>query len=316
MKKGSLICPKCHQNGMDNFKFYEKRNQYNSINQLVGKYILYRNCKSYKKWVCWSACNKGKKSSYSNPPRRSRKKRKKMLLKSYLPANPPSVSDGSEVSDESICNDCKNCTGGDCAEGVCICILVIIGLVLFLPFYLLIFLWIDIYNYNHHEKKKYQGVAGFEKNTITFQTFIYFICKDIWDKIDGLTVEDWNQNTLLICPNCKYKGESLLEFIENKEDNPNNETTIEILNGEQKNQNDIIVFNFAGNFTYPISFSKKAKFYEAENEFLRDNPDLKNKTLMYVSNGNAIDRNKTIEENGIQDRSMVIFSECGSVILN
>lgn len=313
MKKGSLICPKCHQNGMDNFKFYEKRNQYNSINQLVGKYILYRNCKSYKKWVCWSACNKGKKSSYSNPPRRSRKKRKKMLLKSYLPANPPSVSDGSEVSDESIC---KNCTGGDCAEGVCICILVIIGLVLFLPFYLLIFLWIDIYNYNHHEKKKYQDVAGFEKNTITFKRFIYFICKDIWDEIDGLTVEDWNQNTLLICPNCKYKGESLLEFIENKEDNPNNETTIEILNGEQKNQNDIIVFNFAGNFTYPISFSKKAKFYEAENEFLRDNPDLKNKTLMYVSNGNAIDRNKTIEENGIQDRSMVIFSECGSVILN
>ena len=99
---------------------------------------IYSSYKSYKKWVCFSICKKSenKNNNYSNPPKR--------LNNSYqfIPANPPinNESGGSSFSFGTF--------------GTCIIIIII------LPFYLLFFIWIDIYHYCYNVKIKYKNVQG------------------------------------------------------------------------------------------------------------------------------------------------------------
>ncbi len=119
--------------------------------------------------------NKEDDSSCSNPPKR--------LSNSYIPipANPPIDTEG----------------GSNC---LCTCI----GSIIILPFYLLIFLWIDIYNYNKNKKVKYINVIGFDPKAKVVKKFEEKICQDIWKILEGLTEEEWDRIMKKECSNCKY----------------------------------------------------------------------------------------------------------------
>ena len=226
--------------------------------------------------------NKEDDSSCSNPPKR--------LSNSYIPipANPPIETGG----------------GSNC---LCTCI----GSIITLPFYLLIFLWIDIYNYNKNKKVKYINVIGFDPKAKVVKKFEEKICQDIWKILEGLTEEEWDRKMKKECSNCKYRGKSIKDFMNinsnNKMnlDNTTNTTTI-ITTPKEPDLNDLIVFNITSGFSYPIYMKKTQKFIEAEKKFVEDNQEFKGKNLIFLLGGLPIDKNKTIEQIGIKNGDNIV----------
>ena len=287
---GIFQCPKCGQKEMDNYRCWMRKKQYKG-EELVWKYMFYNSASSFKKWVCCSVCencekskkkNKEDDSSCSNPPKR--------LSNSYIPipANPPIDTGG----------------GSDC---LCTCI----GSIIVLPFYLLIFLWIDIYNYNKNKKVKYINVIGFDPKAKVVKKFEEKICQDIWKILEGLTEEEWDRKMKKECSNCKYRGKSIKDFMNinsnNKMnlDNTTNTTTI-ITTPKEPDLNDLIVFNITSGFSYPICLKKTQKFIEAEKKFVEDNQEFKGKNLIFLLGGLPIDKNKTIEQIGIKNGDNIV----------
>lgn len=307
---GIFTCPKCNFKGMDDVKLWTKKEQYNKNNKLVWKYILYSSSKSYKKWVCFSICekNENKNNYYSNPPKR--------LNNSYqfIPANPPinNESGGSSFSFGSF--------------GTCIITIII------LPFYLLFFIWIDIYHYCNNVKIKFENVQGIDIMNKKFNIFEKKICKDIWKELGGLTEQQWNQKKLRKCPECGYNGKSITDFIpnstnkvsvpmpttqsitnqkNNKIDDSNITKTVSTNenNGQNEDNNDYIIFNLVGELIFPVRLKKTERFLVAEQKLLARNSDLIGKKLIYLYNGLQIDKNKTIDEIGIKNEAHIVFNK-------
>ena len=213
IKTGKLICPytKCQHNGMNGYKFWIAKKYYDNNNKSYWKYILYHSSEIVKKWHCFSICSKEK--DLSNPPKyRSLTSKINDSNSQIVPIHQNFLK-----IKENVYDDRKVFGGGDCSEDCCeACCGIIVCLIfvpILIPFYLLIFLWIDIYNYNNKTKTRYNNVEGYKKNSKEFILDKVIISKDIWKVIDGLTEEEWKQKKPFKCPKCHHEGETILDFI-------------------------------------------------------------------------------------------------------
>ena len=275
LSSGLLICPKCKHKGIENFNHWTGKKQYINRNQAIWKYILYESFKTEKKWVCLSSC------------------------RDYLSIE----KENNEKQEE---------------EDVCWkCIFIIFKFCIIIIPYILIFLWIDIYKYYNKEQEfEYINAKGLKKeDNKSIKIYKKVVCRDIWEKLDGLSEIEWRNNIKIICSNCKYQTNSIYEFIGeslNKKkvdddsrlslDPPDKSNLVKI--------NDIIAFNLNGlGINFPTLCKKTDKFLVAENKLLNEYSDFKSKNIFYLKGGKLINKNMTIEENGIKNAENIDFYE-------
>ena len=97
----------------------------------------------------------------------------------------------------------------------------------------------------------------------------------------------------------KIKHESVILIIENKED--------EFYKLKEKII--ILYFQFEGHTTSYIACNPSDKFEDVEEKLYIENPELKNRNLIFLINDKRIDKDKTLEENEIKDESSILIRE-------
>ena len=171
-----------------------------------------------------------------------------------------------DSSIESLCS-------GNCCEVICISILMIFSAI----FYILSCFWIDLINYCCTGKKqKYKVVRGYIKKDKKISTENSIYTENIWNEVDGLSEDQWNNENIGVCSNCNYTPSTFLKYIQNEEyiKIPNEiDTTDNNINYQTNNQglnlvniNNIISINFLsvdGKVNYNIPCNKNEKFSEA-----------------------------------------------------
>ena len=269
---GKFICPKCNNN--------------NGIASTNGEYSK----GNYKKWIYKSENNNG------------------ILEKKWFFYNKEeywyccSLCEGPEdcCSDYLTCNfgDCKDCKD-ECKESCCSreCLgLTFTGIFLFLffpivyLFYVLIFLWIDIYNYCNKSHVCYS--FGKKERSKVKRKYIWGSAKF---ESELESVSPW------ICLGCKHNSPSFKDFI--FQSNVLNRTTeLQDLKTDDFCLNGIIsvLFNSTdGRINYATTCKKAEIFSNVEKKLIDKFPEYKNKKLFYIQSGKVIDKEKSLEENGI-----------------
>ena len=271
---GLLICPKCKHKGIENFNHWTGKKQYINRNQAIWKYILYESFKTEKKWVCLSSC------------------------RDYLSIE---KENNEEQEEEDVCWKC---------------IFIIFKFCIIIVPYILIFLWIDIYKYyNKQQEIEYINAKGLKKeDNKSIKIYKKVVCRDIWEKLDGLSEIEWRNNIKIICSNCKYQTNAINEFMGQPLDEQELGNSRIILNpsvqGNLVKINDIITFNLNGlGINFPTSCVKTDKFLVAENKLLNNYPDYLTKNFYYLKESKLINKNLTIEENGIKKGDNILFYE-------
>ena len=148
----------------------------------------------------------------------------------------------------------------------------------------------------------------------------------MWNLVEGLTEEEWNSKykNNWQCMRCKYSCKSFLEFIADFK--PNVRKPVLSLNNSELNElnnlkSNINIFNTKfGDSRILIKFSsnggkvpfdlscKKTEIFNLVLKRLYDKyPEYKKKNLQFLSNGNLIDINKTIDENKIKSGDNIII---------
>ena len=226
---------------------------------------------------------------------------------------------------------CLNCDP-DTPKGVLLFLLFIVSLpiiiiyvIIFALLYILIFLWIEVCGFLCCKKNEYNYIYSYiSNNDINQGSLISTDKNDIWNHCEGITEDDLilNGNNLFTCPQCNYHADTFKYFIYNlpKEDNNNNngngnsgnDTTI-ILNPPPPPEPDFIAIIFsAGDQTirYCVACKLTDSFQIIENKLIKDNPELKNKKLYYLVNGQKIDdKHKTLAQLKIKNSNTIIFNE-------
>ena len=229
---------------------------------------------------------------------------------------------------------CLNCDK-DTRKGVLLFLLFIVSLpiiilyvIIFALLYILIFLWIEVCGFLCCKKNEYNYIYSYiSNNDINQGSLISTDENDIWNHCEGITEDDLilNGNNLFTCPQCNYHADTFKYFIYNlpKEDintnngngNSGNDTTI-ILNPPppEPDLNIAIMFS-AGDQTihYCVACKLTDSFQIIENKLIKDNPELKNKKLYYLVNGQNIydkhDKHKTLAQLKIKNSNTIIFNE-------
>ena len=270
---GLLICPKCKHKGVENFNHWTGKKQYINKNQTIWKYILYESFKTEKKWVCLSSC------------------------RNYLSIE----KQNHEEQEEDVCWKC---------------IFIIFKFCIIIVPYILIFLWIDIYKYyNKQQEFEYINAKGLKKDdNKSIKIYKKVVCRDIWEKLDGLSEIEWRNNIKITCSNCKYQTNAINEFMGYPSNEQNSNNSRIFLNSSVQDNlvkiNDIIAFNLNGlGINCAICCKKKDKFLEAENKLLEAYSDFKTKNIYYLKDSKVINKNLTIEENGIKNGDNIVFLE-------
>ena len=65
--------------------------------------------------------------------------------------------------------------------------------------------------------------------------------------------------------------------------------------------------SFDQNIRYSISCKKTDSFSKIEQELYKEFPEYKEKNNIFLVNGEKIDVNKTLEDNNIEDRNVILF---------
>ena len=193
---------------------------------MIWKYILYN---SSSNWVCLSPC--------------VAKDAKEKTLDGLL----------------DICDD-KNC----CVSiGKCF-VTIFLFILLAIP-YILIFFWIDLCNYLCCKNTiHYKKVAGCEKTSRKLFKDRTAFCEDLWEVFDGVSEQEWNEENIGICSNCRYKPDTISWIMSNQNNksidisnNSRQNLSAENTQGNLINLNDIVSFNLSNPaFNLPFFFQK------------------------------------------------------------
>lgn len=281
---GKFICYKCKNSGIfpdggikteGGYKEWLCRKEYID-GELQNKYVLY-NHKDEKKWYCCCCCGEticGKAWRL-------------LLTCKFL-----KLSKGTEFN---------------CCQMVLFSILCLLFFTIYYTFYFLIFLWADLFNYccGSVRKTNYFKVVKLEDFIIIkkIKLLSYEIKvkgPKIWEY--GLSEDILNSKGPWICFYCKYSRNSFKDFIQGTNDL---NTTIEVnnLKTEDSNlDNGIIAVLFQsadGHINYSIPCKKSLIFSEVEKKLLDVFPEYKQKRLIYIQNGNIIEKEKSLEDNKI-----------------
>ena len=202
---------------------------------------------------------------------------------------------------------CCDVTGG-CNWGNFICNIfaLIWGLIItpiWIAYYLLFLVWFDIYGYNCDEEKTsyyYYGIFGNKKkDKKDKEDNKGYLNKEIWEYYDGYEEDYINKNVEKKCNNCNRKEDSFLNFIPGYKINiKNDDKPISLIFSTQDN---IIQTSLV---CYPND-----KFSDVVNKIYEKEvyPEYKNKPKYYLSNGERIEENKTIEQNKFKDGNKVFI---------
>ena len=77
----------------------------------------------------------------------------------------------------------------------------------------------------------------------------------------------------------------------------------------KENKISIIMNSFDENINYAIICKVTDKFYDIENKFYEKYKEYKNLVKYFVVNGKIINKEKNLEENGIQDNYIIYISD-------
>ena len=80
----------------------------------------------------------------------------------------------------------------------------------------------------------------------------------------------------------------------------------------QEEMDNIIAINFMStsqNINFPIACKITDNFKDLEKKLYKDYPELKHKNLYFMVNGNIINRDETLENNGIKNRNAILICE-------
>ena len=73
-------------------------------------------------------------------------------------------------------------------------------------------LWWDFCNCYCSIKKKYKNIRGHVKNFKILVIYEYICSDNIWENVNGMSVETINKNKISVCLNCKRELE-LINFL-------------------------------------------------------------------------------------------------------
>ena len=191
------------------------------------------------------------------------------------------------------CGDCKNCDC-DCGEifstilGLFIC-LVFFPIVYLI--YFLIFLWIDIYNYCCKNHVYYYSFGKKDSSKVK--------ANEIWES--AKFESELESVTPWICLGCKHNSPSFKDFIFQL-NVLNNTAELQDLKADDFYLNGIISVLFRSvddQINYAITCKKTEIFSNVEKKLIDKFPEYKNKKLFYIQSGKVIDKEKSLEENGV-----------------
>ena len=229
-------------------------------------------------------------------------------------------------------NYCFCFDGMSSKTAIICCPLLLVSFLIVLIFYLLIFIWIDIYKYCS-QKTEYEFCYSYiENHNICKGNITSDDKKNIWNHCEGITESELNEEGayfLFTCLKCNYHSYSFKDFIPNLSgqivitpvggpvliaDNNENDNTRTNLNSTPGlniiNDTSIMFFSCDQTVHFSVACKMTDTFDGIEEKLLQENPDLKNKKLVYLFQGEAInDKQKTLAELKMKNSDIVIFQE-------
>ena len=229
-------------------------------------------------------------------------------------------------------NYCFCFDGMSSKTAIICCPLLLVSFLIVLIFYLLIFIWIDIYKYCS-QKTEYEFCYSYiENHNICKGNITSDDKKNIWNHCEGITESELNEEGayfLFTCLKCNYHWDSFKDFIPNLSgqivitpvggpvliaDNNENDNTRTNLNSTPGlniiNDTSIMFFSCDQTVHFSVACKMTDTFDGIEEKLLQENPDLKNKKFVYLFHGEAInDKQKTLAELKMKNSDIVIFQE-------
>ena len=278
---GSFKCPKCGNKDLFDFKNWTSIDKVES-NTIKKKWIFYK--QGEKKWRCWGS------DTYKRPFRFFTCYDKEKRCNSFFHLNPFFRVIG--IIFGSI-------------------IYVIIILLLHI-LYILILIPVNIYHFCC--EKKYMKIYEPGKSEYEYSRFWGSKYEssdngyDLWKKQQGNTEAEYaSWFKPFICEKCKYESNTFVPFLDFdivEKKKTLNDSGIDI--NQVTNENSIainILEPFGGNEA--ISCKKNDLFSDVLIRFYERAKNYKDEECFYLANGGIIDKDKTIEENGLNDGDKV-----------
>ena len=267
--KGKFICPKCNNNiGISsangeysdgNYKNWIYKKE-NNNGTLEKKWFFY-NREEY--WYCCSCCEENDCCDFCN---------------GYLTCVP-----------WYRIRYCKGC--GDIFSCIFVIFIYLISFLIVYLLYFLIFLWIDIRNYCRKNHVYYDSFGKKDSNKVKGNK--------IWES--AKFESELESVTPWICLGCKHNSPSFKDFIFQL-NVLNNTAELQDLKADDFYLNGIISVLFRSvddQINYAVTCKKSEIFSNVEKKLIDKFPDYKNKKLFYIQNGKVIDKEKSLEENGV-----------------
>ena len=182
---------------------------------------------------------------------------------------------------------------------------------------------------------EFLNLSNFDTSKVTNMNFIFDDCFKL-KKIKG--IEKFNKTNAPKNNNNNFQGGFFnffgQNFFKNNINNNNNNIQerlqdqlydeknknlklLEELNMQKKRMNylistneEVIAIVFRStdqNINYPFTCKESDKFSNVEEKLYNEFPELKNKNIIFLANGNAINREDTIRKNGIKNGTTIIM---------
>ena len=144
-----------------------------------------------------------------------------------------------------------------------------------------------------HKLKEIKGINKFNIIKVANKKGIFDFCYElkINKNLSKINSDNFmiNNNTTEIINKLKEEKEKLQKEIDN----------MFAINFESTNQN----------IKCPMVCKKTDNFKTLEEKLYRDYPELKNKNLVFMANGNVINRDETLDNNGIKSGNAILICE-------
>ena len=291
---GHLKCPKCFNNGMNDYNIWESKCSYDN----KELFIFYSKENKSKKWKCWS-------------------------LLSYCGCTVHQWYDPWGICDKCCKNDTiKNLPRNDdkdkdSSSSLLACaIAIMVAIFIFEIYFILYFffcIWFDLYWAFCNKDKVRRVWDGDEVLTIDEND-------NIWKKefdikyLNKYTEEYWVNNFLGLfrCKKCNYSANSFKEFIENVIVDVNNNST-NVMNTTNINTQlgDMIKVEFSVGKEQTIKIQSNINdlFSKVINSLFQKIPEYKNKNCIFIYNNNIMKQNLTLAQNGYNGGEISLFNQ-------
>ena len=190
-------------------------------------------------------------------------------------------------------------------------IVFVLFIILLALFYGLIFFWIDIIYFCCFHKKEMKIYDPNIKTNILLLDYNFKEIKnifEIWKENEGYTETQYNSKMKsFICKECKKESNTFITFLDfdNMDTRKNTDNSI---SGIDLNPNSNIKENYISlhiinpmGVNQAYTCNKKETFSDAIKKFYDEYSEYKQKKCFFIVNGKVVEKENTLEENGIKD---------------